>query len=177
MLAVAQTKTNILPLAAQYDSHFDEVRRVRDDFAMGFRALALGRWYVGRGGLALAHETNDHLTPAGNALRYLDEATMRFAQQGMDPWTLFAAIQRAKALVDLRDFGAAAAALNRSEDELTRFPVLASHLFEAGGQIQQMNGSACAADSFQTAILEAKRSGLDYRHELLLRHYGNLIDK
>jgi hypothetical protein len=176
LLAVAHTERSIIPLAAQYDGEFDEVRRVGDGFAMGFRALALGRWYVGPGGLALALQTGDHVTQAKKALWYLDEAMRRFAQQGMDPWILFAAIQRAKAWGDLQQLDAATEEMRRSAEDLARFPVFASHQLEAYGQIQQMTGDAGASESFRRAVTEAKLSGLAYRHTLLLRHYGNLFE-
>jgi NAD-dependent SIR2 family protein deacetylase len=176
LLGIADTSRDIHPLLAQYDGDFDEARRVGDQVALAFRSLAVGRWHVGPGGLAMGLATGDHATPARNALFELNQASKRFNQQGADPWSLFAGIQMAKALVDLGDLDEAAVVGRRCSEDLSRFPVFASHLSEALGQAQEVARHEGAAESFRRAIAEAAASGLWRRHALLMRHYGHLLE-
>ena len=104
--------------------------------AIGFLALALGRWHTGPGGLALAQRKNDHFGIARTALEYLGTADDQFQKQGMDPWRIFVAVQQAKALADLQDFDQMYSIFQQASPELERFPVFASHMQEAAGQIQ-----------------------------------------
>jgi hypothetical protein len=171
LLAMAETKENVPVLAAQYQAELSDVRRVGDGFAIGFAALALGRWHVGPGGLALASQSKEHQEIAQRALEYLDTAVQQFQNQGMDPWLLFVAVQQAKALADLQDFEAVSQLFQNVQPGLARFPVFASHMQEAAAQIQLATGDPDAAESLQKAISAAEESGLRLRRELLLKNY------
>ena len=171
LLAKAETTEDVRALAAQYGPEIDDVRRVGDGFAIGFLALALGRWHTGPGGLALARQTGDLPTIAQRALQYLDEAVFHFRNQGMDPWLLFAAVQQAKALSDLQNLDAVGEVFNSVMPELNRFPVFGSYVGEAEGQIQLAIGAPEAAESLRKAIEDAKGSGLHLRYELLVSRY------
>jgi hypothetical protein len=172
LLAKAETKDDVPALARQYTAEINDVRRVGDGFAIGFLALALGRWHTGPGGLALARKNNDLKTIAQRAEQYLQTADLHFRNQGMDPWLLFAAIQHAKALSDLQDLDAVNEVLNRTAPELDRFPVFVSHVREAAGQIQLSIGDSNAAANLRMAIEAAEQSGLHLRHDLMVEHYG-----
>lgn len=133
------------------------------------RALALARWHVGPGGLALARAT-DSETVAQSALAYLKEALGYFRNQGMDPWVLFALVQQAKAHADLHQFDEAQACIDVVVDGLERFPILASHAYEAVGQVRTMRGDEKAVESFKAAVDAAEESGLLYWRETLMQN-------
>jgi hypothetical protein len=172
LLAKAETSDNVPSLATEYEREVEDVRRVGDGFSLGFLALALGRWHTGPGGMALARQTKDLKTVAQRALQNLETANQHFQNQGMDPWLIFAAIQQAKAMADLRNFDSVNELFNQADSDLTRFPIFASHLYEAAGQIQSMTGNTDSSVSFQKAIAAAEESGLRYRQETLSHHYG-----
>jgi SIR2-like domain len=172
LLARAETHDDVPALARQYTAEINDVRRVGDGFAIGFLALALGRWHTGPGGLSLARQTNDLKTIAQRAQQYLQTADLHFQNQGMDPWLLFAAIQHAKALSDLQYFDAVNEVLNRTAPELDRFPIFVSHVREAAGQIQLSIGDSNAPANFRSAIEAAEESGLHLRRDLMIEHYG-----
>ena len=92
--------------------------------ALGFRALALGRWYVNSG------ERSE--TP----LALLNEAAGHFTALGMDPWLLYARIHAIRALAALERFDEVNRQLEGIRAELQRFPVLESFVFEALAQMQ-----------------------------------------
>ena len=100
-------------MARQCQADFDEATRVGDGFALGMRSLALGRWYVGAGGLTLA-QNGDPTAIAQQALAYLQQASRWFLNQGMDPWVLFSTVQQAKAYADLHRFDDAQEAMDLS---------------------------------------------------------------
>jgi hypothetical protein len=145
--------------------------RVGDGFAMGFRALALGRWHTGPGGLALARQTNDLQTVARRALEHLEQAMLHFRNQGLDPWLLFASIQQVKAYSDLGDFEAVNELFKRATSEINRFPVFMSHVQEAAGQIQLATGDPEGPANLHKAISAAEESGLLLRREVLIHNY------
>jgi hypothetical protein len=171
LLAQAETKEDVPALAARYQPEFDDVKRVGDGFAIGFLALALGRWHTGPGGLALAQQTGDVQAIAHRALQYLETAEVHFRNQGMDPWLLCTAVQQGKALSDLKNFDAVAEVFNRVRPELDRFPVFASYVQEAVGQIQRFQGDPDFEQTLRRAVASAETSGLHLRHELLLSRY------
>ena len=72
LLALAETTEGVPSIARQYQADFDEATRVGDGFALGMRSLALGRWHVGTGGLALAQSGNRAIALQG--LEYLEQA-------------------------------------------------------------------------------------------------------
>jgi hypothetical protein len=172
LLALAETNEDVPALVTQYEPEINDVRRVGDGFALGFLALALGRWHTGPGGLALAQKINDLQTIAQRALQYLETANLHFRNQGMDPWLLFAVVQKAKALSDLREFDAARGVFDRASPWLIRFPVFVSHMQEAAGQIQFATRDPEASVSFQKAIAAAEQSGLHLRRDVLIHNYG-----
>ena len=168
-LALAETDQDLPALLSQYETEFGDAVRVGDGFALGMRALALGRWHVGVGGLALA-STSGSAVVAQWALDLLTEAAGYFENQGMDPWALYVLVQQAKALADLHRFDDAQNCINAAAEGLDRFPILASHLHEAVGQIRSMLGDENAMDSFLAALEAAEESGLLARREILMRY-------
>jgi hypothetical protein len=146
--------------------------RVGDGFALGMRALALGRWHVGRGGLARACMT-DSETAARKALVYLNEALAYFRNQGMDPWVLFTLVQQTKAYADPNQFDEAQACIDIVADGLKRFPILASYVHEVVGQVRTMWGDEKATESFQAALDAAEESGLLFRREMLMQYLSH----
>lgn len=176
LLALAETSENVPALVEQYRTEFDEAQRVGDGFALGLRALALGRWHVGAGGVALT-QTSDPATVARQALTHLDEAARWFEKQGMDPWQLFLMVQRAKAYGDLRDWDSAQACIDAAVAGMGRFPVFASFVYEAIGQLRLMYGDPSAVDSFMAARQAAEDSGLRARAESLGRYFEQDISR
>jgi tetratricopeptide (TPR) repeat protein len=170
LLALASTDEDLPTLAEQHRADFAEAERVGDGLALGMRALALGRWHVGPGGLALARVT-DPATVAQQALAHLQQAVALFQNQGMDPWELFAILQQAKAYADLNRFDEAQACIDEVAAGIERFPVFASHLYETVGQLQAMHGSEQAEESFVTAVSAAEESGLVWQRERLLQYF------
>jgi hypothetical protein len=167
-LALAETSEDVPALLEQYKDKFADAQRVGDGFALGMRSLALGRWCVGPGGLAMARATA--LEPiAQRALAHLGEALGHFRNQGMEPWALFALLQRAKAHADLRQFDEAQDCINVVGEGLKRFPILASHCYEVVGQVRSMRRDPDAAESFQAAVDAAEESGLLARREWLMQ--------
>jgi hypothetical protein len=132
------------------------------------RALALGRWYVGVGGLAL-----EGTTGAQQSLVLLQEALKHFRTQGMDPWEVFALVQVTKAYADLHQFDQAQACVDACTQGLERFPILASHLHETVGQVQTMLGHTSATENFEAAVAAAGQVGLLARRETLLQYLGS----
>ena len=143
LLACAEKVEDVPAISREWDGVFDEARRVGDGFAAGFRALAMGRWHVGGGGLALARKGKGPAV-AARAMAYLEEAARSFGRQGMDPWRVFTGIQQTKALMDLGRYEELDPAVSALEKELYRFPIQASHLYEA---VWQMEGAFKKADA------------------------------
>lgn len=168
-LSLAETSEDVPSLLAQHEVDFGGAARVGDGFALGMRALALGRWHVGVGGLSIASATGS-VTVAQRALAFLKDAIEYFRNQGMDPWVLFALVQQMKAHADLHQFDDAQACVNAAVEGLERFPILASHVYEATGQVRTMWGDANAVESFQAALEAAEKSGLLARSETLVRY-------
>jgi Protein of unknown function (DUF1156) len=136
-LVLAETSEDVTALLAQHKAELDDAARVGDGFALGMHALALGRWHVGAGGLALASATG-RVAGARRSLALLREAVDYFRNQGMDPWVLFALVQQTKAHADLHRFDEAQACIDAAVEGLERFPILASHVYEAVGQVRTM---------------------------------------
>jgi len=151
LFLLAETSNDVPQQATEFDDEFREAARLGDGFALGLRALAIGRWHTGAG---LAPE---------QALASIDEAMTWLDRQGMDPWFLFALLQRSKALADLGRFDEVTETMNAARRMLDRFPVLASHFFEVDGQLRMMTGDESARDSFLTAIDAATDSGFEER--------------
>jgi len=70
----------------------------------------------------------------------------------------------------LHQFDEAQACINAAAEGLERFPILASHVYEAVGQVRTMWGDANAMESFQAALEAAEKSGLLARRERLLQY-------
>jgi hypothetical protein len=176
-LALAETSEDVPALLEHHKDEFADAQRVGDGFALGMRSLALGRWCVGPGGLATARATGPEPV-AQRALAHLGEALGHFCNQGMDPWGLFALVQRAKAHADLHQFDEGQDCINIVGEGLKRFPILASHLYEAVGQARTMWGDPNAVESFQAAVDAAEESGLLARREWLMQlmQYVNRAD-
>jgi hypothetical protein len=172
LLALAETMEDVPAIARQHAAEINDARRVGDGVAIGFLALAIGCWHTGLGGHALARENSDYLGIARAALEYLATANEQFEKQGMDPWLIFVAIQRAKAFGDLQDFDAMDYSFQQASPGLKRFPVFASHLQEAAGRFQLARKDPYAAESLRKAIGAAERSGLNLRAERLKKIYG-----
>lgn len=168
-LALAETNEDVPARLAPHEADFGGAARVGDGFALGMRALALGRWHVGAGGLAIARAT-DSATVAQKSLALLTEAVRYFRNQGMDPWELFALVQQTKAHADLHQFDDAQACIDAAVEGLERFPILTSHVYEAAGQVRTMLGDTNAVESFQVALEAAEKSGLLARCETLRRY-------
>ena len=170
MVAYALTTEDLPALASGHGDVFAEVERVGDGLALGMRALALGRWHVGAGGLALAQTAGSDQV-ANTALEYLQHARLFFQEQGMDAWSLLASIQMMKALADLDRFDECQELTNSLEQGVEeRFPILASHFFEAVAQIQLLVGDANAAANLRRAIETAEQSGLLKRRDSLQQY-------
>jgi hypothetical protein len=156
---LATTKEDVPKIIEQHKSEFDDAARVQDGFALGMRSLALGRWYVGPEGIALARKT-DSMTVAQMALNHLNEAIGYFQNQGMDPWVLFALLQKAKAHMDMRQIDEGQNCINEVSQGLERFPIFESHVQEAVGQFRMMMGDKGAIENFLAAKEAAEHSGL-----------------
>jgi hypothetical protein len=169
LLALAETSEDVPSLSERYAPDFAEAARVGDGFALSMRSLALGRWHMGIGGLALAR-TTDAASATQRALTHLQEAIALFHKQGMDPGVLFSSVQQAKVHADLHQFDEAHACLVGAAKGLKRFPIFASHVHEADGQLCAMLGDPKAAESFRTAVRAAEESGLLARREMLQRY-------
>jgi len=168
-LALAETTDDVPGILADHDADFADAERVGDGFALGMRAVALGRWHVGAGGLEVARTAGTE-TVAARALAHLQEAVQYFGNQGMDPWTLFALVQQTKAYADLRQFEKAQECIDAVRGGLQRFPVLASHALEAVAQVRTMCGDENAVKSFRSAVQAAEDSGLLARRDRLLQY-------
>lgn len=168
-LALAEAGGDAPAFLADFEVELAEAARVGDRVALGMRALALGRWHASAGGIELAGQVGN-AEVAERALSFLGEAMDHLGDQGMDPWMLYALVQLSKAYADLRQIDEAETCLNEVNEGLSRFPVLASHFFEAVGQVQMMLGDAGAEGSFARAIEAADESGLDQRREGLVRY-------
>ena len=165
LLACAERVEDVPAISREWDSVFDDARRVGDGFAAGFRALAMGRWQVGGGGLALAKEEGPAV--AARAMAYLEEAARSFGRQGMDPWRVFTGIQQTKALMDLGRYEELDPAVSALEKELDRFPILASHLYEAVWQMERAFKKPNAEAWYRRALECAAESGLEWRVKFL----------
>jgi tetratricopeptide (TPR) repeat protein len=171
LVGMAETsKADVPALAGGYEVEFKDALRVGDSFAIGFANLAIGRWYTGPGGLALAQRIKDSKAVAQMALKYLDAAVANFDKQGMDPWVFFANLQQAKAWSDLGNIDAADEVIRQVGRDVDRFPVLASHLHETVGQLRLMTRHPEASLSFRAAIAAAEESGLYSRRDMLISH-------
>ncbi len=166
LLTLAPTQEDVPAKAEAYEKVFEAAARVGDGFASGMRALALGRWFVGVGGLALAR-TGDPKTVAQQALDNLNHAIDFFESQGMDPWILFAQVQQAKAHADREQWGDANQLLEAIDEGTKRFPILDSHFLEALGQIQTLTGDERAEENLEYAVQSAYNSGLFARRDFL----------
>lgn len=162
LLVMSETSIDLPALSTTFSSDFAEAQRVGDGLACGFRALALGRWLVGSGGLALAASSPGAAADvAGRALGELGTADTLFERQGMDPWVVYSLVQQAKALADLHRFDDAQEKVTRAAQALDRFPIWTSHLHEAVGQLHAMHGREQeAGQSFVRAIESASAHGL-----------------
>lgn len=169
-LGLVRTNEDLPAILTEYGSIFREAERVGDGFALGIRSLALGRWYVGMGGLSLARETDD-TTVARKALKSLSKAIRYFQAQRMDGWELYVLVQQAKTFADLHQFDDAQICINDALTKLENFHVLTPHVFEAAGQIQRMwGGEEEAVESFQIALKAAEESGLLFMREMLQQY-------
>jgi tetratricopeptide (TPR) repeat protein len=166
LLALAETPEDVPALARQYDEEFAEAQRVGDGVSSGMRSLALGRWHVGKGGLALA-KTAGHETVARIALDHLQSAVAVLARQGMDPWVLYALVQLGKAHVDLRQIDQANALFQRVDAGLRRFPIWGFHLYEAAGLAKVLLGDDGAREDLRRSLERAEICGLPKRRALL----------
>ncbi|MCU1237168.1 MAG: hypothetical protein JWP63_5135, partial [Candidatus Solibacter sp.] len=167
LLASAEGVEDVPRLSREWDEVFDDARRVGDGFALGFRALAIGRWHVGAGGLALARGGEGRAV-AERAMENLEEAARLFEQQGMDPWGVYAGVQQTKALMDLGRYQELDPAVRALEEEVNRFPILASHLYEAVWQMERAFGKADAEEWYRRALGCAEESGLEWRVKMLV---------
>jgi len=167
LVACAEMPKEVPEIATKFDSEFGDACRVGDGFALGFRKLALGRWYVGPGGIALAQRTGERQAIAEQALAHINEAASVFQKQGLDPWALFTALQRAKALMDLSLFDELQLCMDNLRNDVDRFPIFASHLYETAWQIQRVHGNPEAEENYRKAVQFAGGSGLALRKELL----------
>ena len=168
-LGLARTKEDVPGIFSRYRSEFSDAERVHDGYALGMRAMALGRWYVTQGGLL--PDENKQETITKYAVEYLTGAAHHFSRQGMDPWLTYCNIQLAKAYADLHDFDNAQQCINIADKAIDRFPVFETHLYEAIGQLQRMIGDdQNAAINFQDAILAARNTGLTERLSRLSKY-------
>lgn len=169
LFVLAETSNDVPSLSEGFVSTFLEAERVGDGFALGFRLLALGRWYVGNGGMALAQHGSSPADVAQRAIDFLKPAAMYFSNQGMDPWMLFVKLQQAKAYSNMRRYDEAQECINNVNEGIERFPILASYLYEVVGQLQLMTGNDTdAKENFNKAVNAAAESDLLKRHETLL---------
>jgi tetratricopeptide (TPR) repeat protein len=169
-LILAATNEDLPEIISQHEAIFNDAIRVGDGFALGMRNLALGRWYLGGGGLAMAQAT-DSSTVAEKSLECLADAIMYFNNQGMDPWIIYAHIQQAKAFADLHQIDDTQSCIDAASDGLNRFPIMTPHLHEAAGQIQRMWGrEEEAVESFQIALKAAEECGLLFMRETLQQY-------
>ena len=164
---MAETPKNVPELAERYQDVFREAARVGDGVALGFAKLALGRWHVGPGGIALASEANDRAGVARQALGYLNGAIRHFQSQGMDPWLHFGLIQAAKAYFDLGQLDDVGKCFDNANTILPRFPILTSHQYEVIAQLKTARGDPDAEQLYVDAVRIAQESGLTRRHEFL----------
>jgi tetratricopeptide (TPR) repeat protein len=171
LLALAQTESDVPALAAAFSAEFDEAERVGDGFALGMRALALGRWHVGAGGLALGRSLGADVV-ARRALEHLAAALTLFQNQGMDAWLMYVQVQAAKAYADLHQWDDTQTCLDTAIDLADRFPAFASHAFEAAWQIRRMLGDPDADKALRVAVQAADDSGLAARRDWLQRILG-----
>jgi len=167
LFMLAETREDLPALARSYEAVFHPARRVLDSVSFGFRALALGRWHVGVGGISLAARHPSDPAVAQRALAFLGEATTHFATLGMDPWLIYVEVQRIKALADLERFDVVNERLDRLVPHLDRFPVLYSFAWEAVAQVQAMVGDDDATATFGKAVDAALEAGLHLRHQRL----------
>ncbi len=165
-LASADAGGDAPSLLAEHETDLAEAARVGDGVALGMRALALGRWHVSAGAIALVDRVGSGPV-AQQALAHLEEAVGHLGRQGMDPWVLYAVIQQGKAYANLREYDDAQVCVDTVLEGLDRFPVLASHLHEAAGLIRMTWGDENAGESFVAAIEAAEESGLYGRRERL----------
>lgn len=166
MLASGRRSEDVRDEFNALDPIFAQAERVFDGFALGMRHLALGRWLVGSGGIALS-KTLGQKSVARAALRSLGEAIQFFSRQGMDPWILYTTIQIIKAHGDLQDFEAAQAHANDAAQLLERFPIFEAHLREAQFQLLYMGGSEQAVAALEHAIEAAATHGLKHYQRML----------
>jgi hypothetical protein len=167
LLACAEAVANVPEIVREWEKVFNDARRVGDGYALGFRALALGRWHVGGGALEQAKTRRKRHAVAKRAMGHLNEAARLFDQQGMHPWEVYTNVQQTKALMDLERYNDLNPAVNAVADELNRFPILASHLYEAIWQMERAFGNAEAKKTYRRAVQYAADSGLEWRKKFL----------
>jgi len=169
LVGLGRTTEDVPGLMEDYSAEFDQAKRVGDGFSLGMRSLALGRWYVGPGGLALAAASSGSAV-ARKALEHLQTAISFFERQGMDPWILYSEIQMTKALGDLHEFKAAETLFDeRINPLLQRFPILGAHAQEAAWQLQRMLGRDDAVEYLDLAVQAAALSSLAGKYQMLQR--------
>jgi tetratricopeptide (TPR) repeat protein len=169
LLLLSETEVDVAAVARSHESDFDEAVRVGDGFSLALRALALGRWLVGPGGLGLVRKgAHSNVGVADAALRQLRAANLLLQRQGMDPWIVYSQIQQAKALFDLGRFDEAQATMDMVAPGVERFPIWRSHALEATAQALFMQGADEQAKGiFQAAANAARAIGLPARAELI----------
>jgi hypothetical protein len=179
LLALSEASSDVPATSATFDADFREAERVGDGFACGLRALALGRWWVGTGGLErVTSGAIEARNAANHALAFLATAERALAAQGMDPWIVYAWIQRAKAFADLHRWDDAQDAMNAVTRADDRFPIFRSIAHEAVGQILTMRGAHDEANrSFLGAFESATESGLHARAQRFARRLGLMPDE
>lgn len=173
LLGLWRTSEDVPAFAEGYRSEFEQAERVGDGFALGMRSLALGRWYVGPAGLALAARSSGN-TIALQAIEHLQTAVSFLHRQGMDPWVLYARVQIAKALGDLHRFDQARDFFEEMTPGFERFPILCAHAHEAVWQLLRMEGRADSVQSLKIAIDAAESSGLSGKHDMLMAQLAAL---
>ncbi len=167
LLALSLDPRDLSAEAAKHAPEFAEAERVGDAFALGMQQLALGRWMVGAGGLALAADAETGSIPR-RALVHLHAAMAHFKGQGLDPWATLCLLQCAKAEADLGRFDVSDRCVDDARATLLRFPVLASHTLEVQAQIRRMKGDEEGTRAaLRAALLAAEYSGLSARLEML----------
>jgi len=155
LLAIAATTADLPALTRSYGPVFDHARRVDDGLAFGLRALAVGRWLVDTGG------------HAQEGLAHLHDATSHFTALGMDPWLVFAEIQRIRALAQLNRVAELNERIDRLPPHIDRFPILRSCFYEAVAQMQRAFDDGDATANYAEAVDAALRSGLRRRQQQL----------
>jgi len=85
----------------------------------------------------------------------------------MDPWSIYASVQIAKALGDLQRFDQSYKCLEQIREGLDRFPILLPHAEEAIWQLWRMQGVPEAVQHLHNAIDAAEANGMFGMLEML----------